>query len=74
MDTTVITVDETDFGVGASDRVTLVDSNFTVDERGDLFVFRKESGNVGAFPSGTWRAVVRGEVATEASGLTKVRR
>jgi hypothetical protein len=74
MDTTVITVGETDYGVGASDRVTFVDSDFMVDERGDLYVYRKPGGNVGSFPHSTWRAVVRGEVADEAAGRTAVRR
>jgi hypothetical protein len=73
MDTTVITVEPADYGVGATDRVTLVDSKFTVDERGDLYVYCGD-GNVGAFPHGSWRAVLRGTITTEAAGLWTVTR
>lgn len=60
MDTTVITFEEADFGVGASDRVTFPGSKYTVDERGDLHVHKDGEGNVGSFPTGSWRAVIRG--------------
>lgn len=61
MDTTVITVTPADFGLGESDRVTMVDSEYTVDSStGDLHVFRKGHGNIASFPKDHWRAVIRG--------------
>jgi hypothetical protein len=74
MNTTVITVEEADFGVGLSDRVMFVDSKYTVDEQGFLHVFSEGGvGNVASFPSGSWRAVVRGN-PQPSSGVTEVTR
>lgn len=73
MDTTVSTVEPEDFGVGEAVYVKFPDSKYLVDDRGDLYVHRPEDGNVGTFPHGTWRAVVRGAVTTDA-GLTAVTR
>ena len=60
MDTTVITVESANYGLGESYRVTLVDTEYKVDERGDLHVYRKPDGNVASFPRDHWRAVIRG--------------
>lgn len=73
MDTTVITVDEADYGVGATDRVTFVDSKYTMGEDGSLHVYRGQDGNVASFPPGKWRAVIRGNPVT-ARGVTAVER
>jgi hypothetical protein len=63
MNTTVITVEETDFGVGTSDRVTFVDCSWHIDEHGTLHIVREgRKGNCGAFAHGSWRAVVEGEM------------
>lgn len=70
MDTTVVTVEPADYGVGETRRVTFPDSKYLVDERGDLHI-HGDSGNVGAFPHGSWRAAIRGGVTTEA-GRTQV--
>jgi len=71
MDTTVITVESADYGVGETDRVTFVGSKYVIDERGDLHV-HNQTGNVGSFPHGSWRAVLRGMIAKQAAGLTSV--
>lgn len=69
MNTTVITFDQIDYGAGPSDRVTFVDSKYVVDtDDGTLHVYRGD-GNVGSFPHGSWRAVVRGEVVSEAGTM-----
>lgn len=75
MDTTVITVEPTDYGVGETDRVVFVDSKYQVDPIGTLHVYRRdEDGNVAAFAAGTWTTVLRGGVLVAASGRTKVER
>ena len=60
LDTTVITVGETDYGLGESDRVTFVDTKYRVDEHDNLHVYSDLIGNVGSFPREHWRAVSRG--------------
>jgi hypothetical protein len=51
-----------------------VDSKYTVDEQGFLHVFSEGGvGNVASFPSGSWRAVVRGN-PQPSSGVTEVTR
>lgn len=75
MDTTVITVDEADYGVGVTDRVVFVDSKYVIDDAGTLHVHRQSSdGNVGSFPHGTWRAVLRGTPQKDDANRTEVRR
>ena len=71
MDTTVITAASANYGVGDTDRVTFVDSQYTVDEQGDLHVYRRAEGNVGSFPKGEWRAVIRGN-PQPSSGTTQI--
>ena len=71
MDTTVITAASADYGVGDTDRVTFVDSQYTVGEQGDLHVFRRPEGNIGSFPKGAWRAVIRGN-PQPADGRTEI--
>lgn len=74
MDTTVITVDDADFGAGDCTRITFVDSKYVIDtDDGTLHVYRGDVGNVGSFPRGSWRAVVRGEIGSEA-GATAVKK
>lgn len=70
MDTTVITVESADYGVGSTDRVVFVDSKYVIDDTGTLHVHRGE-GNVGSFPRGAWRAVLRGN-PQPAGDVTKV--
>lgn len=63
MDTTVITVEELDYGVGKNDRVKFVDCSWHVDNIGTLHIKRESGrGNCGAFASGTWWAVVEGDI------------
>lgn len=76
MDTTVITVEPADYGVGVVDhRVVFVDSKYVIDDEGNLHVHRQDTdrnaGNVGSFPKGCWRAVIRGDLVA-ADGLTQV--
>lgn len=74
MNTTVITVDAADFGAGDCSRITFVDSKYVVDsDDGTLHVYSGDVGNVGSFPRGSWRAVVRGDVASE-DGTTEVKK
>ena len=73
MDTTVITVEEADYGVGRTDRAVFPDSQYVVDERGDLHIHRRDNaGNVGSFPAGSWRAVIRGNLQPANNGVTEV--
>lgn len=73
MNVIVILNEPTEFVVGCtSDRVTFVDTKYTLDE-GDLHVYRDGDGNAASFPRGSWRAVVRGDVAVQ-SGRTEVTR
>lgn len=75
MDTTVITVEPTDYGVGETDRAVFVDSKYQVDPIGTLHVYRKdEDGNVAAFAAGTWTTVLRGGVMVASAGGTQVKR
>jgi hypothetical protein len=62
MNTTVITVDVTDYGVGETDRVTFVDTKYHKADDGDLHIQRDNDGNIACFPKGTWRSVVRGRI------------
>jgi hypothetical protein len=60
MYTTVIMRDEVDFGTGPAQRCVFADAKYTIDEAGDLHVYRTGSdGNIGAFPKGSWIAVTR---------------
>ena len=62
MKTTVITMKAMDYGVGPFDRVAFVDCKYTIDTEGNLHIYRGgDDGNVGSFPRGEWRAVVRGD-------------
>lgn len=70
MDTTVITVEPADYGVGETDRVVFPDSKYVIDNENNLHVHRPE-GNVGSFPAGKWRAVIRGDLGNQ-GGLTHV--
>lgn len=72
MNTTVITVDAHDYGVGESDRVVFVDTKYHKDERGDLHIQKDKDGNVACFPHGTWLAVLRGDLVAD-KGRTQVK-
>ncbi len=68
MNTTVITVDAADYGVGTSDRVTFVDCTWHIDDQGTLHIKREnQRGNCAAFAAGTWVSVVEGNLFTEGS-------
>ena len=71
LNTTVI-VDDVDLGVGETDRVVFVDSKYVVDDEGNLHVHRND-GNVGTFPKGSWRFVIRGSIVRD-SDVTQVNR
>ena len=61
MNTTVITVDALDLGVGPHDKLTFVDCKWHVDAAGTLHVVRERGqGNSAAFAAGSWRAVTDG--------------
>ena len=58
-----------DYGVGKFDRVSFMDCKYRIDPEGNLRVYSEggSDGNVGSFPRGEWRAVVRGTtIADEA--------
>lgn len=69
MNTTVLTVDAVDFGVGPHEKQTFVDCKWHVDGAGTLYIVRERGhGNAAAFAAGAWRAVTDGSrvVASEA--------
>lgn len=65
MNTVIILRGPIDFGTGeSSDRVTLVDTTYTVTD-GHLHVYRKDGELAAAFAPGEWRSVVRGDLESE---------
>lgn len=61
MNTTVLTVDTVDLGVGEHDRQTFVDCRWHVDPAGTLHIVRERGqGNSAAFAAGAWRMVTDG--------------
>lgn len=65
VNTTVLTVDEMDFGAGPQRTHVFVGCTHHV-EGDTLHIVSKangDRGNVAAFPPGVWRAVVRGQIA-----------
>lgn len=62
MNPVVITTEPTDYGVGATDRVTFAGCSWHVDDTATLHIIKKPGGNVAAFAAGEWRAVVENNV------------